>query len=1206
MKKLYTLLFLIVGCCFYSINIFGQTCPTLSFSYSTSESRCTSTGSITVTATSGSGNYNYKVSGPVSTPFTSSNIITGLQPGTYQLTVRDVTNNCENTETNVIVAGTYADPRFLLNKTDVTCLGNDGTIDVYDIQYGLAPFDYTIISPSPSNVGVNNNTGHFTNLIPGEYAIQLRDSCGGIQVRRVTIENYSWWFDNVAVTKISCDSADATITLRDNKGNFNSGALSFSGFSYGMVKTVGDTLWKTSKSFRFYIGTNRTIGFVAKDNCVNIIPSSWNVPNSTKPSLNASVSVTNINCSSFSASVTGQQNLTGPNYCLIDNSNNVVACNSTGSFDNIPFGSYCIRTIESCYDTTITRCFTQLKPVPGVAANITMDTYTCNNFRARVTGQTNLTNPNFCLYDNTNTLISCNTSGTFLTVPYGSYTITIQNGCADTTITRTFSAVKPLPVLTTVSHGNRTCSTFTATATGSNLSSPQYCLFDTSGNVISCNTTGVFNSLAHGNYCIRAISCGDSTNAICFSSSAPVASVTMPSIINLTCTSFETRVTGQTNLTNPDYCIYDSTNALVECNTTGIFPDLPYGAYCIKITDGCIDTTITRCIDVSPPTPSINGTIAKSDLGCTTFTATVSGNNLTNPSYSIYDAANTLVATNGTGIFPNLGYGSYCAEIHDGCIDTTMRICETVSLNQSIAVSTSKTCTFDYTSLQIDFSNSIAPFTMNIYHPNGSLVHTANTNNNSTTITTLPALAAGLKYKVVGLDNCGFKDSVLVTPEATHITKSATATSKCPSSTWQNGSGNITVNCASNLYAVTPSIIKKDGAVLNLNYSSNSGNNFVFSDVGPGSYVIEYSMQNCSGKMHDTVVVAPYSYPTQDKSAIYQCDNNSFSVGAVVNGGVGPYQYEIIGSTPSSPSINTAPQASPVFSINNGVTYSLIRLRTTDACGNATLNDVSVLPLQNIGVTANTTCLYSDVTLSVDTIPNATYKWYYKRSATDSSFLDDSIVYNLPFLLPEETGTYVCKVSVNNDCITRLAYFELTGDCGHVLLDNSFQLKAKTINHQVELSWKTNNSNHLQYVLERKSKSALYEPIAKLYVQPSGSYSFIDDNAAEGINSYRVKILGKTSKAYTNQATINGGIRHMVAYPNPVSNRLTISVKGTSEKYKLQLINISGYIVYQEEIKNVIMGQHIVNRTSSIKAGIYLLKLIDEHGVIHTQKILFK
>lgn len=1208
MKKLYPFSFLILLSLsiFYGNSVSGQTCPALSFTYVTSESRCTSTGSITINVTSGPGSYNYKVVGPVSTPFTSSNVITGLEPGSYQVVVRDASNNCENIENNVVVAGTYADPRFLLNKADVSCLGNDGTIDVYDVQFGRAPFDYTIIAPSPSNVGINNTTGHFTNLTPGEYAIQLRDSCGGVQVRRVTIESYSWWFDNVAVTKVGCDSADATITLRDNKGNFNTASLSFAGFSYGMVKTAGDTLWKSSKNFRFSIGTKRTISFVAKDNCGTVIPYIWNVPNSTKPALNASVSISNLGCSTFSAAVTGQQNLTSPNYCLLDNSNNVIACNSSGSFDNIPYGSYCIRTLDNCYDTTISRCFTQAKPIPGVAANITFDTYNCSNFRARVTGQTNLTSPNYCLYDNANVLISCNSTATFTTVPYGTYTITIQNGCSDTTITRTFTATKPLPVLNTVTKSNSNCSTFTATANGSNLTNPQYCLFDTSGNVISCNSTGIFNGLAHGNYCIRAISCSDSTNSICFSNAPPVASVTNPAIINLTCNSFEVVVGGQANLTNPNYCIYDSTNALVACNSTGAFLNLAYGAYCIKITDGCIDTTITRCINVSPPTPSINGTITKSNLGCTTFTATVTGNNLTNPTYSIYDATNTLVATNSTGIFPGLAYGSYCAEIEDGCRDTTMRVCQTVSLNQSVSVSASKTCTFDFTSMQINFSNSVAPYTIKIYHPGGSLVYNTNTNNTSTTITTLPALPAGLKYKVVGQDDCGFKDSVLVIPDATHITKSAIPNSKCPSSTWQNGSGDINVNCSSNLYSVTPSIIKKDGAAYNLNYSSNSGTNFVFSDVGPGTYVIQYSMQNCSGKMYDTLTVSPYVYPVQDKSAIYQCDNNSFSVGAVVNGGVGPYQYEIIGSTPALPNINTAPQSSPVFSINNGITYSLIRLRTTDACGNATLNDVSVLPLQNIGVTANTTCLYNNITLSVDTIPNATYKWYYKRTTTDSSFLDDSIVYNVPFLLPEETGTYVCKVSVNNDCITRLAYFELTGDCGHLLLTNPVLLKGKQVTEGFELSWKTNNSDYLEYIIERKTGPGVFIPIGKLTVQPTGAYLFIDKQPGNGINDYRLKIIGKTSKGYSNLVHMNWIARNLSVYPNPVKNKFNIVFNGMPGNYKLQLINISGQVIYQEELKNVTAGQHLLNRSANTKPGIYLLKLINNEGDIITHKLIFK
>jgi len=85
--------------------------------------------------------------------------------------------------------------------------------------------------------------------------------------------------------------------------------------------------------------------------------------------------------------------------------------------------------------------------------------------------------------------------------------------------------------------------------------------------------------------------------------------------------------------------------------------------------------------------------------------------------------------------------------------------------------------------------------------------------------------------------------------------------------------------------------------------------------------------------------------PSLAKSSAYQCDNNSFSVGAAVTGGIAPYTYEIIASSPALPSIVTPPQSNPIFSINNHTQYNLIRLRAIDACGNSALNDVSILPL---------------------------------------------------------------------------------------------------------------------------------------------------------------------------------------------------------------------------------------------------------------------
>src|SRR5215217_7703156 len=104
-KNLYTPVsgFLLLAA-FYLFPLFvhAQTCDALTVTYTTSESRCMATGTITVRASGGSGNYNYKAIGPVTTNFTSSKIITGLQPGAYTVVVRDITRNCQLEKENVV------------------------------------------------------------------------------------------------------------------------------------------------------------------------------------------------------------------------------------------------------------------------------------------------------------------------------------------------------------------------------------------------------------------------------------------------------------------------------------------------------------------------------------------------------------------------------------------------------------------------------------------------------------------------------------------------------------------------------------------------------------------------------------------------------------------------------------------------------------------------------------------------------------------------------------------------------------------------------------------------------------------------------------------------------------------------------------------------------------------------------------------------
>src|SRR5579862_8867800 len=101
---------------------FSQVCAGFTAGYTTSESRCTATGTLQINAAGGSGTYNYELKGTSTSAFTSSSLITGLAPGTYSVIVKDIINNCSFEIDNIIITGTYIDPRFGLTETDVTCM----------------------------------------------------------------------------------------------------------------------------------------------------------------------------------------------------------------------------------------------------------------------------------------------------------------------------------------------------------------------------------------------------------------------------------------------------------------------------------------------------------------------------------------------------------------------------------------------------------------------------------------------------------------------------------------------------------------------------------------------------------------------------------------------------------------------------------------------------------------------------------------------------------------------------------------------------------------------------------------------------------------------------------------------------------------------------------------------------------------------------
>lgn len=1116
---------------------YAQVCDSLKATYIAHESRCAATGIIEINATGGSGNYSYKAVGPITINFTSSNIITGLSAGKYVITVLDITTNCTYNKDTVTILGNYSTPNFTMVSTGVTCInGNNGTISLTGQNFGRGPFTYTIIAPSPSGVGTVNATGMYSGLTSGDYLIQLADSCGGIQTRSITVDNYSWIIITHTVTKIGCDSINVSNIIKDSKNNTTPNAV-FNGFLYGISIIPGDTSWFTTNNFGFNIGIRRKANLFVKDGCGNIKPYSWSDP--SIPSVAGSISVSNKACSTFTATVTGQSNLTTPQYCIYDNASVLVACNTTGVFNLLPYGTYSIKVTNNCYDTVISRGISVTNPVPSVATNVTITTI-CKYFTASITGQTNLNNPNYCLYDSNDVLITCNTTGVFANQPAGKYCIKIVNNtaCYDTTITRCFTVKTPVPGANgTVAISNLACATFTAT------------------------------------------------------------------------------IKDTVNWNNPQFCLYTPAHVLIICNSTGVFTNLLYGSYCIDIANGsnCYDTTMTRCFTVNQPIPSVANTVAISNKTCTGFTATITGQtNLNNPQYCLYDSLSALLSCNSTGVFTNVPFGSFCIEIQNdpSCYDTLIDRCFSVYLTPTkISLSSTKSCTtIGNSDIKVTFNTGNPPYNVSLFSPTGVLMQTISTSASNYTFVNVQGLASSLTYKIVATGLCGIKDSSFISPAISTLNRVASFNQKCPSATWTNGSADVLLDITGNNLGgtINTTVISKNYSPVSINPVSSSGYTYNFTDLGPAIYIFDTYVNNCSRHFYDTITVNPYLYPDLYGTKAYQCSNQSFTVNGSTINGKPPYMYEIFGSSPAIPSIVTAPQANPVFTINNGSSYSLIRLRVLDGCGNASLYDASVLPLANFIVYPESQeCFNQTLTLKVDSIGNATYEWYKRIDPNDSVLVGTSPTLFFSNLLVSDTGRYFSKVVINSGCLEKYANYIITGFCGTVLPIN-IKLNGSKQNDANKLYWNKGAETIKEYTVERISKNGMsYQTIGSIKNNGSASYSYVDNTPLSGNNIYRLKFTDADHKInYSNTVSIKNSKVEISLYPNPVDNILYISVANTFPKdYVVEISNLRGQKIMSKRFDNIQNTIIEYPRTSAIIPGVYSISITD---LLNHEKEIFK
>jgi hypothetical protein len=111
----------------------------------------------------------------------------------------------------------------------------------------------------------------------------------------------------------------------------------------------------------------------------------------------------------------------------------------------------------------------------------------------------------------------------------------------------------------------------------------------------------------------------------------------------------------------------------------------------------------------------------------------------------------------------------------------------------------------------------------------------------------------------------------------------------------------------------------------------------------------------------------------------------------------------------------------------------------------------------------------------------------------------------------------------------------------------------------------------------------------------ASTYNYWDESPVTGVNYYRLKLMdaaGKASYSETVTATMKAGTFSVEAYPNPVSDMLTIKVHGaTGDNAVVNITDITGKVV---KTMSVVNNEVIVNM-SDVAQGTYLIKYSDSN-----------
>jgi hypothetical protein len=607
-------------------------------------------GAIDITVTGGTPPYQYSWTSLNGGFSSTSEDVSGLAAGGYSVTVTDAFG-CKYTA-NILVRQGLSPLAISASTVRASCKGNDGSINL-TVTGGAAPLTYSWTGPRGYTFTGEDPSG----IGGGTYNVIIIDGNSCTTTASVEVDQVnSTLAHSLFVTDASCAPNSGSIDLGVVGGNRPYTYLWSNG------ATTQDLTNIPAGSYTVTITDARECRLILDD----IVVASTGTP------LVATATAPAIACGQTIGTITVDVSSGTPPYTY---SLNGGAFQSSKVFNNLPAGDYII-TAKGGNDCSVdipVKLVGTPAPAAPTASVTTQPTCTATTGTITVTAPAPAAGITYSIDGTTYT----NTTGVFNSVAPGNYNVTVKNaaGCISSATAVVVNAAPSAPAAPTASVTTQpTCTTTTGTITVSAPAPAAGITYSIDGTTYT-NTTGVFNSVAPGNYNVtvkNAAGCISSATAVVVNAAptapaAPTASVTTQP----TCTT----TTGTITVTAPAPAagITYSIDGTTYTNTTGVFNSVAPGNYNVTVKNaaGCISSATALTVNAAPTAPAAPTASVTTQPTCTTTTGTITVS-APAPAAGISYSIDGTTYTNTTGVFNSVAPGNYNVTVKNaaGCISS--------------------------------------------------------------------------------------------------------------------------------------------------------------------------------------------------------------------------------------------------------------------------------------------------------------------------------------------------------------------------------------------------------------------------------------------------------------------------------------------------------------------------------------------------------